>query len=289
MRGKSEEHRENMIYNAKRVVEWIKKHYPKMRYWHEMRQAIVIEFIDDTLKRDVSTQTVKLLLNPLRLAQNWLQLVEPDAYRTLRFAHPKLVGGRMHKRFVERETVVELLETVRSRKLVNAELIVMLCGFCGLRVSECVRMSRADVDQVRNLVTTGMKTKYSERTIPVPAWVVQRFLEIAPKSGPCVRRDDGTMPDVKSAGHWYLQEYLDKLPTRLTARDLRKCFQNHAIEAGCPSDELRAYTGQRPVSVLESHYVNFARPDMLRERIVNKIETHFSQPVAEVKEIRANG
>lgn len=283
-RGRSEGHRANMDRNAARLCEWLSEHHPEGVYWHQMRQQWVTEWIVEQIDKGNSTQTIRLGLNPLRLAQNWVNLVDPDRYRQLRFSHPRLVAKRTSKRYLERDQMLELLDVVRGKGLVNAELVVLLCGFCGLRVSEAISLERHQIDPRGLIGPVGTKTLYSERTIPAPLWVVRRVLEIAPTAGPIVTREDGSTPETRSVGHWYLQAHLDRFQPRTTARNLRTAFATMAVTAGVPAEELRAYMGHRPATVLEEHYVDY-RPDVLRERVVERIEAHFAKPKAQVMEV----
>jgi integrase len=172
-KGQSFRHQRNQEQCGDRFLVWLKKHDKNIQYADQLKPSTVVRFVDDEIERKIATSTIKLTLNVIRLAYNRLNLLYPDTYQAFTIKHPRLVG-KVHKPvYLERTELEELLQ----HSTPGAVAAILLCGFCGLRLTEAALLRLADVDPVNNTVATGRKTNYSWRVIPVPEWVMERLLD----------------------------------------------------------------------------------------------------------------
>lgn len=289
-------------------------------FWDEMSSSLVRAYLDHlsaTGKRaqcagkkgtrrkvevkPFASQTLRHYIKPVLLASRYMSELDPQAFQPITVRHPSLAKQRPSKAYLDYAELKALLDAAKGKPgkepgrysreeppMAQAEIAVLLAGFCGLRVRECARLRVADVDAKAATVTvTESKTVFSARCVPVPNWVAARIVDLAGKREWLFPSDDGT---THQTGEGDVSKRVKALLARakldtVTARDLRKSFINAAVAAGVGFGELQAYVGHSPTSMLTEHYADYGRLDVLRARVVDRMEAHFSQPAAKVESV----
>ena len=295
-RGQDPRHQYNQVKAGEKFRAWLKGAHPAVVCWHQLEQVHVFDYIEARLEAKMSPATIKLELNTLRLASNYLAMRDPANYKPLVWRHPRLVSSVHRPKYVEREALLKALDAAvawRKEEPVaarTAEAAILLCGFAGLRVSEAAVLPVADMNPLTLTVTTGRKTHYSLRTIPVPKWVMERVLEVSAGGPWALARPNAALP--MDPINWVTRktsELLKAAKPTITPRNLRTSFATMAIAvARVESEWLRRYIGHRPQTVLEEHYADYGLVDALRIRVVEPIEEYFKKS-AEVRDIGGEG
>jgi integrase len=285
--GKDERHRKNQKRCGENFMAWLTKRFGRTRiFWEELGNGVIHEYATHLAGRKLAANTVRLALQPVLMTSRFMAGLDPASYHVFTVRHAVLKLPRPRKLYFSRPELFALIEAARkTRALPEAEAAVLLSGFCGLRAREVARLEFEDIDRKRRLITVrDGKTRYSDRTIPAPAWVIERVAALFAGRKYLFTGRDGK-PQVAEEGICRKVKTLFervKGAKGICPRDLRKSFANVAIGARVPSDHLRAYLGQAARSVLESNYAEFGDLDLLRAEVVDRIETFYSKTPAKV-------
>ena len=292
-RARTLKHKTDMERAGNRFLAWLVATYRRpVVYWDEVTPSMLRAYIDSMAREGLSGQTVRKYINPMTLASRYMEEQDPDNYRPLRVRHPAMATAKPRKDYLTRGQLETLLQIARAetpeaaqdrRKnppAPQAEIALLLCGFCGLRIREAARLRVADVDPMRGTVNVeDSKNLYSDRVIPVPVWLAARVVELGAGRVFLFPNATDTGPQT---GEQDVSKRIAGLLRRagiggVVPRDLRKSFVNLCIVAGVDTGPLEAYIGHAPRGVMAAHYADFARLDLLRERVVDRVH-----PCAEV-------
>lgn len=286
-RARSQGHRDNLEAWGNRFLAWLVATYRRpVVYWEEVTPSMLRAYIDSMARAGLSGQTILHYIKPMTLASRYMEELDPDNYRPLRVRHPALTKPKPRKNYLTRAQIEALVQIARAetpeaaqdrRKnppAPQAEIALLLCGFCGLRIEEAARLRVADVDPVRGLVNIeDSKNEYSDRVIPVPIWLARRVVELgAGRVFLCPNADD-TAPQ---SGKDVLSKRVLAIYKRggiegVAPRDLRKSFINLAVEAEADVAATECYVGHRPNGIMRMHYADYAKVDLLRARVVDRV------------------
>ncbi len=253
--SRSDEHKHNMSAACNYFCDWLTEEYHSPNvYWHEVTPAILREYVNAMAGRELAPRTMRLYLNPILVASRYMAELDPKAFRPLTITHSALRVEKVEKNYLDAAQLDSLLKTAEEISPA-AETAVLLCGYCGLRIWEAERLQPSDTVGDTITVRNG-KNNYSERCIPVTAWVSKRL--------------------ISQRGEWDVSRLIQSALNRakidtIVPRDLRKTFVNMAIDAGCRTEFIQAYCGQRPSSILAQHYGDFSNVERLRSEIVSKM------------------
>lgn len=299
----SEEHKNNLDAAADRFCVWlVDTLHRSLVHWDEITPAIVRKYVDSMHAEKLSPQTIRHYLKPITLTSRYMESLDPEQYRQLRVPqHPGTKSEKPRKSYLSLEQIELLLrharaevreiEKTKGKKRVKrdhmkqkreqirpwpqAELAVLLCGLCGLRIREATRLRLVDVSAERNTINVlESKNKFSDRVIPILPAIAARVHAL------CMGREwvfparDGSAP--QQDGKDTTSKRVKLLFIRagisgVTPHDLRKTFINLAVQAGADFGALQAYVGHRPATVLERHYADYAEIALLRERVVDRV------------------
>lgn len=228
-------------------------------------------------------------MQPVTMTSRYMEQQDPATYRRLMITHAALTIRRPAKNYLTREQLEDLLAIARAEKQgVNphkncpkdcpapqAEILLLLCGYCGLRISEAGKLQIKDIDAKRATVSiSDGKNEYSDRVIPVPRCIAERVLKLASGRTWLFPNEEGTAPQANAkdtVSKRVFAIYKRGGITGLAPRDLRKTFSNLCAKAGVADSIAQAYMGQRPNSVYAAHYADLADVDLLLARLVNVI------------------
>ena len=288
-RARTLKHKTDMERAGNRFCTWLVATYRRpVVYWDEVTPSMLRDYIDSMAREGLSGQTIRKYINPMTLASRYMEELDPDSYRPLRVRHPAMKTAKPRKNYLTRDQIETLLRIARAdtpeaaqdrRKHPPApqgELALLLCGLCGLRIREAARLLVVDVDDARGSVNVeDSKNLYSDRVIPVPVWLARRVVELgagrtylfpnATDTGPQTGEQDVS----KRIGGLFRRAGI----TGVVPRDLRKSFVNLCVVAGVDTGPLEAYIGHAPHGVMAAHYADYARLDLLRERVVDRVHS----------------
>ena len=286
-RARSQGHRDNLEAWGNRFLAWLVSTYRRpVVYWEEVTPSMLRAYIDSMAREGLSGQTILHYIKPMTLASRYMEELDPDHYRPLRVRHPALKRAKPRKNYLTRAQIEALIQIARAetpeaardrRKnppAPQAELALLLCGFCGLRIEEAARLTVADVDPVRGLVNIeDSKNEYSDRVIPVPKWLAARVVELGGGRAYLCPNVDDTGPQ---SGKDVLSKRVSAIYKRggvegVAPRDLRKSFINLAVEAEADVAATECYVGHRPSGIMRLHYADYAKVDLLRARVVERV------------------
>lgn len=152
--------------------------------------------------------------------------------------------------------------------------VVALCGFCGLRVLEALRLpwSCVDLDSETLDITGEVKNPHSERRIPFPKIVGRLLSQMRQESGFVV----SAFRDKDSYARVFRKLYDEWNPQhRIVPSDLRDVIQTLAEVEGWKGFVMDRYVGHAPQTMSQRHYTkrsSEALVEDMRVQVTSRID-----------------
>lgn len=141
---------------------------------------------------------------------------------------------------------------------------VALCGLCGLRVTEALRLEWSRVNLEAGLVdiTGEVKNPHSERRIPIPEFVVEILSQTPRYNHWVVPRNRE-----KDAYGRAFRKFYDKWKPerRIVPSDLRDALQTTAEIEGWNGYVMERYVGHAPRTMSQRHYTKRSSEALIRD------------------------
>lgn len=274
-----DETRRERARTARAFVQWLAAKYPAAKTWAELQPKMILAYKIELERRGLARDTVRLNLEPIRLA--WRRMSEdyPNLIRPLARIEIKAA----------RKSGVECLESGEAAALLDWMKInlpglwpmAVLQATCGLRMLEACHAREQDVDFERGTVTVAAtalhvpKTDRSHRTIPVCREALEALRSAAgsqkvrPATGELFVRPMGGCWNVEALSRAFRAalrraavEIGNPRLAAIPARKLRASFATTASRLGAPDRALKAYLGHSSGDVLGEHYRRIDQTDL---------------------------
>jgi integrase len=223
-------HRLNQEYEAKRLIE----HFERQLGIHEWAQFSLghcVQYIEQLTERGLAPATIRLMLNPVRLASNYAADFHGFHDIGLKPRHfPK--RSEPAKNWLNLDQLSIATKIAKRERRYEAGLMVIVCGLAGLRLSEVARLQPEDLQG--DLLTVGArmaKTESSRRTIPVCSVVARKLASYFDMAPPLSDNKDTISKQLRTLFRAAYGETNDPAFKMVGGRDLRKTVGNLLIMA----------------------------------------------------------
>ncbi|MBI3736140.1 tyrosine-type recombinase/integrase [Candidatus Sumerlaeota bacterium] len=282
---------------AKRFVLWLGENYPAVKFWNQIRPAMLQNYVVAAERRGLSYFSVRLDIAPVKLAWRYMADNHPEHVRPL--PRVKLVSApKQEIQCLEAAEVAALLDWL---KLNAPDLhgMATVQALAGLRVLEAAALRACDVDLAAGTLTVTQtpthkpKTRDSYRTLPLCAEAIEalrRTIEtqrIIPAGGELFVNSDGGLWKRTALGHRWakmLKRAARELEmprlAEIPCRKLRAAFATMASRMGAPDRLLKAYMGHSAGDMLGGHY---RRIDLAELRTVSGLLDGWRDHLGEAK------
>lgn len=310
-------------FQVKRFSKWLKKKYPHVKTWADLRERHVEAYRNHVAKPGRAANTIRLALQPVcytgKKMQRKYKIPSPAA--NLEFS----TGLKKDPVRVFLTDVLNLLDWLREH-YPHLEAPAALQGLCGLRALEALRLEWRDVDLEHGWIHVGVreaKNEASRRTIPICKRAIEALKRaheaIAPQAietmdrKVCVSRTGIEYYQGAENFGWKecgrelgaaIKEWNPEIPWR--GRELRKCLFQESLRRGWYGMEVEQYLGHTVTTVTGKHYIGliFAISEGEREylektmqdvrrkvtdRINAAVQAHYEKRAAKVVELKAEG
>jgi len=269
---------------AKAFVRWLGEKYPAIRTWDELRPAVLQCYILELEEAGKAHDTVRLALDPVKLAWGHTARNFPDLVKPLTGLRQRPAPARGVTCLTASE-LSGLLAWLQERRP-DLWAMAALQGLAGLRQMEAAALRLEDIDFDKATVavvetpTHRPKTRASHRVIPVCGealetvrWAVANQ-KIRPTTGELFTNARGAVwtregltlkwqrakATIRRDGA--LDVGLRNRLAKLSGRRLRSAFVTLAHRQEVSEDLLRRYVGHAGRGVLEAHYLAVSIDDL---------------------------
>ncbi|MGH2639101.1 MAG: tyrosine-type recombinase/integrase [Rhabdochlamydiaceae bacterium] len=168
---------------------------------------------------------------------------------------------------------VPLMEEVRhfigSITDIRFKALVLALATCGLRLTEVLSITHADIDWITGRVvphshttSTTKKSNYSFLNTEALT-AIKAYLAIPYSHGPNHKKEDQRIfPTDKATVAREFRAHSALCGITITAKKLRSFFESEMIERGISESYVNFLAGRVPASVLSKHYLSY-RPEKL--------------------------
>lgn len=301
------DHRKNLESLGRLVEDFATTHW-RVQSFSEVKTLHVLQLVRDMEARGKSARYIKHAINAIRLASNYASDylgLEPLCIDK-RHIPVALEAPKIWLTYRQIATACEIAKDTESRRKVNdprsrprplelARLIMMVCGLCGLRLTEFGQLTEDCLDAAGNLTITDdaatgktIKNDSSRRVIPLPGLVVDALRDYWGKHGQWSKSRHSNSERVAKLLQAAFDETQDDLYTMLPPKNLRKTLVNE-LEGHVEDKYLVAYGGWAFKGTMFRNYMALRpRPDdpkpikertlaILRESVTHQIEKKCSE------------
>jgi integrase len=286
----SQEHKANQELEAAAMLDFMEG--LGVRSCADLRTAHIAAYVSSLREAGYATTTLRHKTNPVRIINSWM-LTQFEKTPVAVQQHLPKRRGRSDVVFLNQEQLRLAYRVAGQRGFRQAQLLIVLAGCAGLRLTEVMRLQPGDLtaDNVLSVGIHGAKNLPSVRCIPVADFVARELREFwadGVHSFPtrfawsCQIR--WTFEAVCLIAD--LSEDDREVFSRATAKDLRKSVAN-IVRGEAARDEIRAYYGHSTADMLARFYevltpkpeqpsgVRAAAVGRLRSIVVDAIDTAF--------------
>jgi len=207
-------------------------------------KRVHLQFFVEQLRKEKSSYTVHKTVGVLRSFYSLLEaddivIKNPVAHLSL----PKLDKENIKRPHLNRTQFCDLLEYAKSRS-VRDELIVLLLGIMGLRVTEMCNLNVSDtecyIDGYRLLEFTGKGEKKASLPIPVMVGrVLEKHLEESLEDGPLILNKFGNRFNRSGVSQLVKRMTLEAGVPSVTSHALRRSMVTNSLNAGADIREVQ--------------------------------------------------
>lgn len=296
--------RRTLTDQGRYLVGFLMERYPGVRLWHQVTNDHLRAYAASLVAEGLAAKTVS---NYTSFAvQVSRHIAAAHASERIYFPLQKpanIVAGGAPKRpvkYLSGEDLLFLLDAARTADP-RTEILLLLSGVCGLRLSEVARLPVSAFDPgARTLDVRDTKNAASVRVLPLPGMVFERLMAAVGRLADGVEwlmpgRGTRHCPTYR-AGDW-LRPWLRELAAAADAphlaaidpKDLRKTAFNLLRAAGVEPEWRALYCGHAATTMAGRHYEDRGSARMIeqiRREIVAPLEEHLAT-LAEKKLARA--
>ena len=256
-----ESHRKNLESLGKLVERYAATHW-RVQLFNEIETRHVIQLIRDMEAQGRSASYIKHAVNAIRLASNYASdYLGMDPIRIEKRHIPiALEAPKIWLTYRQIATACRVARDTDSRRRVDtpmshprplelARLIMLVCGICGLRLTEFGQLTEDCLSKTNNLTITDnaatgktIKNDSSRRIIPLPGLVSDALREYWGTYGQWSKNRYSISERVSNLLCASFNDTHDDLYTMIKAKDLRKSFINE-LEGVVEDKYLMAYGG----------------------------------------------
>jgi integrase len=277
-------HKTNQEAEIHKLVEFFTPRLGGDVTYTEFKRRHVHEFVEYLKGRELAPSTIRLAVNPLRLASRYMETMYELPALTIKDL-PK--RREPVKTWITVKQVVRLYQAAMALEWRDAAILCVLMGICGLRLTEASRLEPTDLRKGCLWVgVAGAKNDPSRRVIPIPEFACSALESYWDTGRELSPRRDVVGNQLRRLFRAFADDCEDPNETELfrkiTPKDLRKTIPNEL--ANVDRKWIAAYIGQTPKLMLERHYqATTPKPEMaeavrqraiadLRERVVAAVE-----------------
>ena len=266
-----DEGKADMAKKSAYFLNFMERNYKQISTWADIKPSMAESFIRSCERLGLAYDTIRLRLVAVKAAWRQMHADYPDQVKAL----PSLRLRTPRKKDIDCLTFEEVKALLEWLK-VNAPTVYpiqCLAALCGLRQREAAALREKDIDFQKGTITIcdtashEVKTRYSERTIPVAPVVMNalrdaiRCQKVKPIGGGIfTNRYGNPWESERLTGR--MMEVMDKAAIALEnprygqipARKLRAAFATELGRAGADDRLLKAYIGHSPADILGTHY-----------------------------------
>lgn len=287
----SEKAHKQYIDYALKFKEWVKQKKKKLELYSNLNQIYVEEYINDLKSQELSHDTIRLRILPIRMSANYME--------SLGYSNPlrRLKLRRTEPIQIKYMNDKDLFDFIKWLKENCSDIypICLLQGFAGLRMLEAAYLREQDIDiELRTIKIdkTSLhtpKTLYSYRTLPIGETILNTIMSYM-KNRKIIHTEgylflnnlgntwttDALGSKIKKALNKFGKESGNKEIQKLSAKSFRKAFSTILdTNIKCNEKAINMYLGHSGGSIRDTHYTG-KDITFLRTEIADKIEEQFT-------------
>lgn len=258
---RAERARRDWIAASKKFILWMIENKYKISFWSEIEKQTFSNYFDSM--KNLTDNTKRLRFNPLKQTAKFMA----ERYDLQNKTQHIKIGNKPVNApaliFIEDALS---LYTFALESCPEYAPAILLMSLCGLRISECCRLSRDKINLSFGLIEISgkIKNQSSARVIPVPDIVLRSLkahtenknnFNIIPASGILFDITPGMYSEINFGKriNAIIKNWNNKIEWR--AGDLRNCFFTFFEMANMRSGLVEQYAGHSARDISQRHYI----------------------------------
>lgn len=255
---------------SSRFIAWLAGSHPRCRTFADLKPSILQEYVSTLERVGRAYDSIRLYLQPVRMG--WRQEHQDNPQTVSPVPRLKLsVQPPLQAPILDPEMIPSLFRFMEDSSDPLLPVVALMVG-CGLRTLEAVNVTAADFSDagwvtVRDSELHQLKTRYSERRVPVPRAILdllQRWIDrqhVSFISGPLFRGPRGnawSKDSVCQAARRLMQKAASMLKDErygcVPFHRLRATYATLLTREGVPDRVIQRCMGHAATTVLGQHY-----------------------------------
>lgn len=272
------------IRESNRFQEWLKKAYPNVLMWRDVRRSVVQAYADALSSSDRARDSVRLAIFPIRKTSLFWHVEHPDDFHHVAQKIKLPEKSNTGPKAVTFDQMEAILAWLKANRLALYP-IAALAAYTGMRLREPIGILNRDIDLKAGTISLKSNDirdlkneKYAPRTIPITAAAkeaIEHYLQHCPVR--TIQPDEPLF--LNQYGNPWHKEYFGaycrqvmkslrlklEVPPWFVFRKFRASFNTLIIKAGAREAYTDYYQGREPKTVGRLNYLEVDSTDLERE------------------------